>query len=249
MNREYPSIQPAACLNGLILKLIAVVTMLIDHVGVILFPGQMVFRYIGRIAFPIYVFLLVEGFFYTKSLRRYEVRLLIFALLSEIPFDLAFNGAVLEFSYQNAYFTLLLGLLMLHLIKFASEKTNPIYGGLYLELLILVAFVAAAFLVRSDYSGGGVLLIYCFYKFRSRHLVKIILLAAISLAFYVPQEIFSLLAVIPLLLYNGKRGFGQGSGPYWENEIKPSSVLVRYLFYLFYPAHLLILHFIALSIR
>ncbi|MBR1523666.1 MAG: TraX protein, partial [Lachnospiraceae bacterium] len=74
-------------MTGTALKLIAVISMLIDHTGDVLFPGTMWLRYIGRLAFPIYCFLLVEGFFHTKDLRRYMFRLLLFGLISEIPFD------------------------------------------------------------------------------------------------------------------------------------------------------------------
>ncbi len=249
MSKEYPSVQSVACLNGFLLKVIAAVTMLVDHIGAILFPRQMIFRDIGRIAFPIFVFLLVEGFIYTRNVRKYEIRLLIFALLSEIPFDLAFNDSVLEFQSQNVFFTLLIGLIMLDVITAVSKYTGQGINGILLELLILVAFVALAFLLRTDYSGGGVLLIYCFYKFRDMHVVKFLLLGLICLLFYTRIELFALLAVIPLLLYNGRRGFRQDGGLYSGEKRGPAYQLVRYLFYIFYPAHLLILHFIAVSIR
>ncbi len=249
MSKEYPSVQPVACVNGLLLKIIAVVTMLIDHIGAILYPGQMVFRDIGRIAFPIFVFLLVEGFLNTRNVRRYEIRLLIFALVSEIPFDLAFNHSVLEFTSQNVFFTLLVGLIMLDVITAVAKWSGNGPYAILLELLILVAFVALAFFLRTDYSGGGVLLIYVFYKFRDMHLVKFVLFALICLLFYTRIELFALLAVIPLLLYNGKRGFREDGGLYSGDRRGPAYQLVRYLFYLFYPVHLLILHFIAVSVR
>ncbi len=251
MNKEYPSVQSIACLNGFYLKLIAVVSMLIDHMGAVLFPQQMVFRYIGRIAFPIFVFLLVEGFIYTKNVRKYEIRLLVFALISEIPFDLAFNDSVLEFKSQNVFFTLLIGLVMLDVMQTVRERTgySDAPRDIFTELVILVLFIVVAFLLRTDYSGGGVLLIYCFYKFRGMHVLKIILLGLICFLFYTRIELFALLAVIPLLLYNGKRGFGRSGGLYNGNLSTPASVVVKYLFYIFYPAHLLILHFISLAIR
>ncbi len=248
MNKEYPSIKSVACVNGFLLKIIAIVTMLVDHIGAVLFPGQMVFRYIGRIAFPIFAFLIVEGFFNTRNVRRYELRLLIFALISEIPFDLAFNGTVLEFRSQNVFFTLFLGLVMIDLISLVREKISPYLGGIVLEIVILLGFIMLAFLMRTDYSGGGVLLIYCFYRFRDMHLIKYILFGLICLLFYTRIELYALLAVIPLLLYNGKRGFRQSGGLY-SGKKGPASQLVKYLFYIFYPAHLLIIHFIAVSIR
>ncbi len=249
MNKEYPSVQPIACVNGFILKLIAVSTMLVDHIGAVLFPWMTVLRQIGRIAFPVFVFLLVEGFINTRNVRKYEVRLLVFALISEIPFDLAFYDTVLESSHQNVFFTLFIGLVMLDVVTAVQKRFGYGTYEILLELVVLVAFVALAFLLRTDYSGGGVLLIYCFYKFRDMHPVKFILLGLICLLFYTRIEMFGLLAVIPLILYNGKRGFRQDGGLYSGEKRGPAYQLVRYLFYIFYPVHLLILHIIAVTIR
>ena len=95
-------------MTGLTLKLIAVISMLLDHTGHVLFPGQIWFRYVGRLAFPIYSFLLAEGFFHTKNLKSYMFRLLFFGIISEIPFDLAFYDTVFTFEHQNVFWTLLL---------------------------------------------------------------------------------------------------------------------------------------------
>lgn len=94
-----------------VLKWIAVLTMVIDHVGAILFPDQIWMRVIGRVAFPIYAYCLAEGFRYTSDYRRYLGRLALFAILSEIPFDLAFYGVPFSFAHQNVFFTLTLGLI------------------------------------------------------------------------------------------------------------------------------------------
>ena len=102
-------------LDSFQLKWIAIITMLIDHVGAIFFPGNLVFRYVGRIAFPIFCFQLVEGFFHTRNIEKYMLRLGIFAIISEIPYDLAFRGNILDFEHQNVFFTLFLGILMLYL--------------------------------------------------------------------------------------------------------------------------------------
>ncbi len=249
MSKEYPSIQPIACVNGLVLKVIAIVSMLIDHIGAVLFPGQMVLRDIGRLAFPIFVFLLVEGFIYTKNVRRFEIRLLIFALISEIPFDLAFSGIPFDFQYQNVFFTLLLGVIMLDIITTVRSRMGDSSAySIFVELVILAAFVAIAFLMKTDYSGGGILLIYSFYRFREYPVLKYALMAAITYLFYVNLEMFAMLAVILLLLYNGKRGFRQ-DGIYSGARSGVSARLLQYLFYIFYPAHLLIIYFIFLAIR
>lgn len=100
-------------LNSFQLKCIAVITMIIDHTGAVLFPDNMTLRYIGRIAFPIFCFLLVEGFFHTRDVRKYMLRLGMFAVISEIPYDLAFRDTVIEFEHQNVFFTLFIGVVMM----------------------------------------------------------------------------------------------------------------------------------------
>ena len=104
-------------LNTFTLKMIAIVSMLIDHVGYIFFPEVMLFRIIGRISFPIFAYVLAEGVYYTKDITKYMLRLGTFALLSEIPYDLAIMGSVLEFSHQNVFFTLFFGVLMFWVYK------------------------------------------------------------------------------------------------------------------------------------
>ncbi len=252
LSKEYPAIPCVACLNGLILKIIAVVTMLLDHVAWVFYPENMLLHDIGRLAFPIFVFLIVEGFFGTKNVRKYEIRLLVFALVSEIPFDLAFSGIAFDFSYQNTFFTLLIGLVMLDVITAVRERIPQDAYGIILELVILVAFAALAFLVKSDYGAGGILIIYCFYRFRDMHVIKYILFALILILVYAretPYELFALFAIIPLLLYNGQRGFPRIRGPYGGTNRGAAYQVVRYAFYVFYPVHLIILYGIAVFTR
>ncbi len=252
LRKEYPAIPRVACLNGLVLKIIAVVSMLLDHVAWVLYPQNMLLHDIGRLAFPIFAFLLVEGFFGTKNVRKYEIRLLVFALVSEIPFDLAFSDTAFDFSYQNVFFTLLIGLVMLDVITAVRKRVPQDTYGIILELVILVAFAALAFLVKSDYGAGGVLIIYCFYRFRDMHVIKYILFTLILLLLYArttPYELYALFAIIPLLLYNGQRGFSKIRGPYGGTKRGPGYQVVRYAFYLFYPVHLIILYGIAFFTR
>lgn len=217
--------QKAAGMNGFILKMIAVVTMLIDHIGAVLYPGDMIWRYIGRIAFPIFVFLLTEGFAHTKDAKKYGMRLFVFALISEIPFDLAIHGTVLEFSGQNVFFTLWIGLLMLMILEHFR-------GKIPLQVLTAVLCMLAAYLLRTDYDYKGILLILVFWLFRGQPVRRLIGFAAVVLLLFEPIEYFALLAYIPILLYNGKRGLP-----------------LKYLFYIFYPAHLSCLYFLLVSGR
>lgn len=209
-------------INRFALKWIAILTMVTDHVGVVFFPHDIFFRMPGRIAFPLFIFMLVEGFSHTSDQKKYLIRLVIFAFLSEIPFDLAFSGKLVDIHDQNVFFTLALGLGMLCLIEH--------YHKLYIDLIILAACVAIAFGIHCDYSGGGILLIYLFYRFRYNNSIKVISFFLISLIFYNWLELFGLLAFIPIVLYNGKKG--------------PS---MKYLFYIFYPAHLLVLAILSMG--
>ena len=193
------------CVNGLILKIIAMAAMLADHMGAILYPEAEILRVIGRIAFPVFVFLMVEGFYHTGNIRRYELRLLLFAAVSEIPFDLAFSWRVLEFTYQNIFFTLFLGLLMLDLMQRARKRVS-VSAWWGAEIGILIVFMAASYCLRKYYGAGGVLFVYIFYRLRGKLLWLALALFAVSYVFFGWTECPAVLAMIPLFLYNGQRG-------------------------------------------
>ena len=195
-------------LNGFHLKLIAACTMFIDHMGHTLFPTVLWLRCIGRLAFPIFCFLIAEGCVYTRDRRKYALRLLAFALLSEVPFDLMVGGTVWYPYSQNVLWTLLAGALICWCVDWALRKKTPA------AFLLTGAAEAAAFclleLAGTDYRGWGMLLVVLFYGVRS------------------------LAALLPLWLYNGRRGY--------------SNLVVQYGFYAFYPVHILILSLIALYV-
>lgn len=212
-------------LTGSYLKWIAILTMLIDHIGAFLlepalesglvstqFTGlNMVLRLIGRLSFPLFTFLLVEGFTHTRAVKRYLVQLGIFALVSEVPFDLAKEGVLLEFTYQNIYFTLLIGLLTITLFdRFKEEK--------YLRWLILIIGMLLSEVLQTDYAAFGILLIFVFYYFRTDKQLRTPIVGLLLLF-----QITAIFSLIPIYLYNGKRG-------------KQS----KYFYYLFYPVHLLL---------
>lgn len=252
-------------LDGDMLKIIAAVTMLIDHIGAslletILYSGNAdvpywlyeadeILRSIGRTAFPIFAFLLAEGFFYTRSRKKYLGRLLAFAFFSEIPFNLAFHGFLFYPGGQNVFWTLAIGFLVIWGVEEVYKRyetgrklirKNGIYENGSMEsrgragyraaacLLAVMAIWAgwlAAVLLRTDYNGYGVLLIALFYFGKHAKIPRILTCIAGYLLFL--WEPWCLGAFVLILFYNGeKKKRGKG---------------FQYFFYLFYPVHLLIL--------
>ena len=214
------------CLNGATLKWIAMLSMLIDHFTAVFFEasvynGPLIFSYktyvflrgVGRLAFPIYCFLLVEGFLHTRSVKNYLIRLLAFGVISELPFDLALQSGAFDWSYQNVYFTLLIGLLVMWGV---SEMT----GRIPIQLLILVSGLILAHMLKTDYAQRGVFLIEVLYILRTSRLSQCLC----GGAFIEYEKMPAPLAFIPVFMYNGKRG----------RQLK-------YFFYCFYPVHLMIL--------
>ena len=242
-------------LTGSHLKWIAIITMLIDHIGAALleigllpkvanavlagnsfdyvmedyhfwYTFDDVLRSIGRLAFPIFCFLLVEGFLHTKDVKKYALRLGLFAALSEIPFDLAFNETVLEFSYQNVFFTLLIGLLMLIGLKYFAETLPPHIS--WLRFIVALTAILSAVFLRTDYDAFGIMLIFLLYEFRNLKTLQCIG-GAILMLF---NSTTGCLAFIFIWLYNGQRG----------------KQLPKYFFYAFYPGHLLVLWLVRMLI-
>lgn len=201
-------------MTGFQLKLLAILAMTADHIGAVFFPEIPLLRWIGRLAMPVLCFFIGEGLRHTRSPRRYLLRLTGFALLSELPFDLAFYGGI-EWGHQNVYFTLTLGLLALWAIQ---------SRGMEGWLLALTAALAAE-LLGCDYGMYGVLLILLLDRFHSARSEQLAAAALLNLAFFGLQtQTLSLIALPLLWLYNGKRGRDD-----------------RRLFYLYYPAHLCVL--------
>lgn len=224
------------------LKVIAMVSMAVDHTGVVLFPGALGWRLIGRMAFPIYLWLLVSGFLHTKDVRKYFLRLGAFALLSEIPFDLATSGVWMTWRWQNVFFTLALCLLLLCAAAYLEKKS-----ALWTAAAVLLA-MALSELLRFDYGCMGPLLAFLLFRYRQKKspaLPVCFLLFCLSdllsplfsgsfpltWRIFVAQagavqiELFGIVAVPLIGLDNGVRRWRRG----------------RYFFYLFYPLHLLAL--------
>ena len=208
-------------LNTFQLKLIAITSMLIDHIGAVLLPEYLVLRYIGRIAFPIFCFLLTEGFFHTRDICRYGYRLALFALLSEIPYDLAFSQSVFTLEKQNVFFTLLVGFGLLHILE--KSKERPI------QIVEILLAMWLAEILRTDYGFRGILLICIFYYLREFPLARTAAGAFWNFMFKGRVQHYGVLSMLPIALYNGKKGPG-----------------LKYMFYIFYPLHLLVLHMLQL---
>lgn len=219
-------------LSGSALKVISVVTMLMDHIAFVLFPlfpwartpvfnGSYapslyrIFRDIGRIAFPIYVFLLVEGFLYTRSRIRYARNLLLFALISELPWNYEHTGTFF-YKYQNVYFTLFLGFLGCWVIEYFWEKRMA-------QFLCLLALLLVSFFLKADYGWKGFIFILIMYTLRAEPAPR-----AVVGSCWLYYEWKACFAFIPINMYNGKRGFIRNS-------------FIKYMFYAFYPIHILIL--------
>lgn len=211
-------------LDGTVLKLIACLSMFIDHLGAVCFSGMMGFRIIGRLAFPIYCFLLVEGAVHTHDMKKYILRMGIFALISEVPFDLAFYHRLVYTGHQNVFFTLGLGLLAIWFLEHPIEQLD-IPDVLYKLLVIIAAGLIAEFF-NTDYGFTGIAVICIFYYLRGQPQLKYPI-AAILLAAMGGVEFYAVLVLIPILLYNGQRG--------------RQTKVMQYGFYIFCPAHLLLI--------
>lgn len=236
-------------LNGNALKMIAMVTMFIDHVGaaviemgiieayrsgnsgisyetaMMFWRLDLLFRMIGRIAFPIYCFLLVEGFTHTGNVRRYGTRLLVFGLISEIPFDLAFFHSWCDTGHQNVFFTLLLGLIALWFLRRYE-------GCVWKQGAALLVCSGAAWVLKTDYDAYGVILIAFLYFIRRLPKSTRVIAGAVAMSYdglSDPRFLTEALAIIPISMYNGERGRR------WN----------KYLFYAFYPVHILALYLVS----
>lgn len=223
-------------MSSFVLKLIAVITMVIDHIGLCFFPEYEWIRYIGRISFPLFAFLLTEGFIHTSDKTKYAVRLGVFALISEIPYDLCIYGRVFDFGHQNIFFELLCGLAVLACIEEASKK--PVFFA-----LIPLLFLFSSYL-NFSYGIYGIALMAMFYILRDKPVERAVSAAAVTVFFNGAAalgfdilggnisilsvnytQMYAAAATVPLLFYSGKKG----------------RYSFKWFFYGFYPIHLIVL--------
>lgn len=228
-------------LSGSMLKLIAIITMLIDHTALLLGEELAVFtepifefgettvtlyfimRKIGRLAFPIFCFLVTEGFIHTRNRKRYMLNMLLFAVISEIPYNFMKCGHPFFIAEQNVFFTLLLGVTLLYIYETVNQEA--------LKAGLMFCVAAVAFFLEADYGLRGVLLILLLYALKDRPAVKTLLSYPMLSGGFA-----AFCAFVPINMYNGKRGF-----------IK--SGLLKYGFYVFYPLHITVLVIIKIILR
>lgn len=231
------------CMDAFQLKLIAMFCMLLDHAWAMLPIGGVWMTTIGRIAFPIFAFQIVEGYFHTKDIKKYLKRLLIFALISEIPFNYLTGGGLLNPTDQNVMFTFIISILFIMLIEKAKKKGKILYV-ITLLMSIILGFLVGTF-TFVDYMGYGVLMVLTFYFFRGRRFGWLGILICMwyinfemigGLVFPInifgfhydlPEQGFALLALPFIWMYNGKQGLHNKK--------------IQYGYYAFYPAHITIL--------
>lgn len=246
------------CLSNSALKMIAVITMLVDHIAAVLLVKLLIqngtwelieyngsrmlnilsaehmdminlyqwMRNVGRIAFPIYCFMLVEGYMRTRNIKKYLVRILVSAFISEIPFDLAFTGKLFYWEYQNVMFTLFLGLFAMYAGNIVEEKFHNGWFRWPGTAAVWLAAAGLAELMLADYGAKGVGCIFVLYFLR--HIRKWQLVGgALSFIWEMPAPAAFLL----IGLYNEKKGTS-----------------MRHFFYAFYPVHLLILYGISAAL-
>ena len=231
--------KPDHGISGAGLKRIAMICMLLDHTGAILI-GPLIqqkgllhgwtilywmLRAVGRISFPVYCFLLAEGFSNTRNVQKYLLRLLACGLISEVPYDLAFSGQTCDWHSQNVLLTLYLGLSALAILRnpsFESEKGCWPFP-LVMKVSCIAILAGAAEIAHCDYGAKGVLLIISVFHFREKVLLRNIV-SGVLLLLTSPLEVTAFASFPLLQRYNRVRG----------NQSK-------FGIYLFYPAHLMLL--------
>ena len=220
-------------LSNFDLKILAIITMTIDHIGAIMYPNIDIFRIIGRVSFPIFAFLLVEGFNHTSNKLKYFLRLLFFAIITQPIYDYAFNNQEL-----NILFTFSLSFLLLSSLDFIKKIINKYSKGIENYLyktvfysLTYILFALFSIILNVDYQALGISLVFIFYLVPNLYLSFLLYLLAVTFLATNTIQFYSLLSFLFIYLYNDKKG----------NNIK-------YFFYLYYPFHILILKILEILI-
>lgn len=221
------------CLSNFDLKLIAIITMTIDHIGVVFgTPLYNFLRAVGRLSFPIFAYLLTEGYVHTKSFSKYFLRLLILAITSEVIYDYVFFDSFIYMKANNIFFTLALGLLTIKLLdknkslikKYFKDKIDLLIILPITYLLIIIIMCIIGELLNFSYGMLGILIISFFYIFKENFPLTLISVSLSTIIFGEPMQYFSIFSLIFIYFYNKRLG---------KNY--------KLFFYLYYPLHILVL--------
>lgn len=235
------------------LHIFAMVFMLMDHMWATVFTNEQWMTQVGRLAYPIFAFMIVEGYSHTKSLKKYVLRLLCFAVITEIPFNLMVGNRVMYYVHQNVLWTFLISIGLMYLNDLARKKDKW-----WLSLITMAGTVALGYILGYitfvDYNAAGILTVLLFYFFRGRkwwcylgqlaglYYINVELLQGLFFEveifghkMEIVQQGLAMLSLAFIWLYKGRQG-------------KKSKVF-QYFCYAFYPAHMLILWLISLLIN
>lgn len=206
-------------MSSFVLKIFAIIFMFIDHVGYVFFPEQSLFRIIGRLAFPIFAFQIGIGFKHTKNKEKHILLLLLFAILSQIPFWLMTNIHVTS-SMLNVLFAFVFALTIIY--------CNDNIKSYFIKIPLSIILILLTFYIKVDYGVLGILLTVFLYYFAHNKFIAFIILASFTFLHYVINnsilQLYCLISLLFIWLFNGKKG--------------PNT---KWFFYIFYPAHMLIL--------
>ncbi len=238
-------------LNGNALKLIACISMLIDHMGLILFPEYSIFRILGRIAFPLFAFMIAEGCRYTKNKLKHFLMIFGLGILCQLVYIVSdYRSGI---SYMNVLITFSFSIGVIYALQLLkaqifSKKARalPIIGAAVLFVGAVVSTYAFNAVIELDYGFTGAMLPVFASAFmfdpKSEHIVKKkldkniihVICLAVGLVFLFiesinPLKYYAVIALIPLLFYSGRRG----------------KLNTKYFFYIFYPLHIGVLYIIS----
>ena len=227
------------------LHIIAMILMLCDHLWGTIVPGNDWMTCIGRISFPMFAFMIVEGYFHTSNLKNYVKRLLIFALISEIPFNLAMGSSVFYPIHQNVLWSFLISIGLIHWNE-KAKKTGKNWKQVAIGCVTIILGYILGLLTMVDFYHAGILMVLVFYFFRQKkwwsYIGQVVCLWYINAellggygyeiqlfgeTYFLQRQTFAMLALIPIWLYRGRQGY--------------HSKLFKYICYGFYPIHLLVL--------
>lgn len=227
------------------LHIIAMILMLCDHLWGTIIPGNDWLTCIGRISFPMFAFMIVEGYFHTSNLKKYVKRLLIFAVISEIPFNLAMGSSVFYPIHQNVLWSFLLSIGLIHWNE-KAKTTGKIWKQVIVGCATLILGYILGLLTMVDFYHAGILMVLVFYFFRQKkwwaYIGQVVCLWYINTELlggygydiqlfgethFIQRQAFAMLALIPIWLYRGRQGY--------------HSKWFQYICYGFYPVHLLVL--------